>query len=195
MAFDHNIQIFYTFAIVVPFTLHVVIIFLFPSHLQRRATGNMSTNIENELKVLLKKGVYFEKIGGSASHLLVRIPGPPKSPYEGTYTWWQLVFHDSHPAVAPALFSVTKHGATLPHPNLHTDTAARNEQRLCIAQLRDWPPGGRTLYEIINIIKQFLESPNWEDANPTANVTEERLAGLVATWAATEGDDGKGFFV
>ncbi|CUG93218.1 ubiquitin-conjugating enzyme, putative [Bodo saltans] len=146
----------------------------------------MATNIENELKVLMKKGVHVEKINGSASQLLVYIPGPKGSDYDGAHTWWQLVIPESYPNLAPALFSVTKNGAALPHPNLHTDTAARNEQRLCIAQLRNWPPGGRTLNEITKLIEEFLKTPNWEDANPAGNITKQNLKALVTAWTATQ---------
>jgi ubiquitin-protein ligase len=141
----------------------------------------MATNIEHELKTLKNKRIYAEKIKGDATQLLVCVPGPDGSDYAGSFTWWQVVIPDTYPNLPPALFSVTKGGA-LPHPNLFPDTAARNARRLCIRELRNWPPGGRSLYELTTLIGDLLRSPHW-DENHDPNITRENLQGLVAAWA------------
>ena len=84
-----------------------------------------------------KQGIFYSMNEADMTKGLALIVGPPNTPYEGGFYFFEVQFPNDYPFAPPAMTTLTQDGLTRFNPNMY------REGKVCLSLLNTWHDGER----------------------------------------------------
>ena len=106
--------------------------------LQPKASRRILADIKNvQTDDIKRQGIYYHMNEADMTQGIAMIIGPPNTPYEGGFYFFQIKFPSDYPFSPPAMTSLTQDGITRFNPNMY------REGKVCLSLLNTWHVGER----------------------------------------------------